>query len=170
MTICEMYVTRDGRWQCGSCGHVAWSTEMASAGDDTLCPECGSVVRSVVDEGEAEGAEADLALRPCPFCGGVAEVVDGGGGAWRSVECGTCGARCRRAPDEADAARAWNTRGPVDGGGAWPDGGAWNGYETSVTMRRQMPEDVLWDVCKVLARYGVSRFEAREARDGDDKA
>lgn len=55
MTSCEMYVTRDGRWQCGNCGHVAWSSEMASAGSDTLCPACGAVVSAFVDDGEATG-------------------------------------------------------------------------------------------------------------------
>lgn len=47
-------------------------------------------------------------LKPCPFCGGEAEIVMSGGD--RRVECKKCGARSDWYDTEAEAIAAWNRR------------------------------------------------------------
>lgn len=47
-------------------------------------------------------------LKPCPFCGGEAEIVMSGGD--RRVDCKKCGARSDWYDTEAEAIAAWNRR------------------------------------------------------------
>lgn len=47
-------------------------------------------------------------LKPCPFCGGEAEVVMSGGD--RRVDCKKCGARSDWYDTEVEAVAAWNNR------------------------------------------------------------
>ena len=49
-------------------------------------------------------------LKPCPFCGGEAELIDGPFHSWQ-VECGTCYAKTNHSNDSAaEVVTAWNTR------------------------------------------------------------
>jgi Lar family restriction alleviation protein len=49
-------------------------------------------------------------LKPCPFCGGEAEVIDGPCNSWQ-VMCGGCFAKADWSNDScAKAIAAWNTR------------------------------------------------------------
>lgn len=55
-------------------------------------------------------------LKPCPFCGGEAEVVEIHPGMLRIV-CNSCLARSGWLPDGAtrgEAIEAWNTRQPLE--------------------------------------------------------
>ena len=48
-------------------------------------------------------------LKPCPFCGGEARVMDMGYPHW--VYCTKCGAKVHgRTNDEKDSIEAWNRR------------------------------------------------------------
>ena len=47
-------------------------------------------------------------LKPCPFCGGEAEIVISGGE--RRVDCKKCGARSDWYDTEVEAVAAWNNR------------------------------------------------------------
>lgn len=61
-----------------------------------------------------EKLEASLAILPCPFCGGEADLYRPPVSKWWRVECDSCG--CQTEPfhdDLAGAIAAWNTRAPV---------------------------------------------------------
>ena len=54
-------------------------------------------------------------LKPCPFCGGEAEVMHTGGigcsnDTFSIVECVRCWAKTAFCDTEAEAVKAWNTR------------------------------------------------------------
>lgn len=50
-------------------------------------------------------------LKPCPFCGGEAEIISGFGGKY-TVQCekGGCMANIMWCPDKDSAIKAWNRR------------------------------------------------------------
>lgn len=52
-------------------------------------------------------------LKPCPFCGGAAEMRSMRGAYW--VKCSQCRARAPVLDSEQAAAAMWNTRGVQDG-------------------------------------------------------
>lgn len=53
------------------------------------------------------------ALKPCPFCGGRADLLQDDDGRWTQVMCGSC---CGKAPERMQskeaACAAWNRRSP----------------------------------------------------------
>lgn len=54
-------------------------------------------------------------LLPCPFCGGEAELFDGG--SYATIRCQSCVAqidRCLSSDDAAAVTTAWNTRAALD--------------------------------------------------------
>ena len=54
------------------------------------------------------------ALKPCPFCGGEAEMLRDDDGRWTQVHCTVCGARSNEWPNDELAPRiAWNRRAPL---------------------------------------------------------
>jgi len=48
-----------------------------------------------------------IELKPCPFCGGKAEIM---GVTYVYIECPDCGVKTRGYRDEEDAIETWNRR------------------------------------------------------------
>lgn len=57
-------------------------------------------------------------LKPCPFCGGEAELHDNPEGDTFFVMCASCDASTEASTTSAGAIKPWNTRAPVKVG-AW---------------------------------------------------
>lgn len=60
----------------------------------------------------------DLVLKPCPFCGGTAELVEFADPSEWTIECQRCSATSGFVDEiddatEASMARAWNRRKPI---------------------------------------------------------
>ena len=53
-------------------------------------------------------------LKPCPFCGGDADLEKGIGRFEHSVVCQKCRCKTRIHAFEEDAIKKWNTRKPMD--------------------------------------------------------
>jgi Lar family restriction alleviation protein len=49
-------------------------------------------------------------LKPCPFCGGEAEVIDGTGWVGQAVHCTECPANVYGFEEEDQSVAAWNRR------------------------------------------------------------
>ena len=86
--------------RCAFCGAVI-PVEV-----EAYCPTCGLVA------GRVGARETTNTLKPCPFCGGTAEMMDIG---WpHHVYCTKCGARVTSTKygdkGEAEAIEKWNRR------------------------------------------------------------
>lgn len=57
-----------------------------------------------------------IGLKPCPFCGGVAEIRDAAFKRVFWVECSECGANTSAFGNCKEAADMWNKRAVEDGG------------------------------------------------------
>ena len=65
-------------------------------------------------------------LKPCPFCGGEADIVVYGATGEHTIECLTCGAEGATEYDKAEAIEAWNTRAERTCSRVVIDGWLWN--------------------------------------------
>ena len=54
----------------------------------------------------------DIELKPCPFCGGKAELGDGRGHNW-DISCIECGASSEQTLIRSEIIAAWNKRAPA---------------------------------------------------------
>ena len=109
------------KWECSECGHEHNGEE------DTLtafCPDCGASM-DVADINVNDKEGDDNGLKPCPFCGGKAELrqegfdprwiptrndPDSGGCPPYYVKCNDCGANTEYRYAYPDAEKLWNRR------------------------------------------------------------